>query len=89
MLKQILLEPLELASHCHVLESQWFLLSHCTNFRERKQGEIHIFISMHAKFMLLGMRVPHFIPNNLTKWHIQFLLILVVILFLGHTMLEF
>jgi hypothetical protein len=39
--------------------------------------------------MALGMQVPHFIPNMLTKWHIQFLLILVVIQFLSPEMFEF
>jgi hypothetical protein len=44
---------------------------------------------MHAKFMKLGMSAPYVIPDLLTKWNIQFLLILVVIPFLGHVMLDF
>jgi hypothetical protein len=44
---------------------------------------------MHAKLVKLGMHTPHVIPEELTKWHIQFLLILAVISFLGHAMLEF
>jgi hypothetical protein len=46
-------------------------------------------ISMHAKFMKLGMRAPYVIPDLLTKWHIPFLLILAVISYLSTAYLNF
>jgi hypothetical protein len=39
--------------------------------------------------MKLGMRRLHVISEELTKWHVQLLHILVVILFLSPAMLEF
>jgi hypothetical protein len=44
---------------------------------------------MHAKFMELGMHVPHFIVDVLTKWHIQLLHILAAIVFLSPIKFEF
>jgi hypothetical protein len=39
--------------------------------------------------MKLDMSSPYVIPDLLTKWHILFLLILVVISYLSSAMLEF
>jgi hypothetical protein len=44
---------------------------------------------MHAKFINISMHASHVIPNVLTKWHIQLLHILAVILFLIPAILEF
>jgi hypothetical protein len=44
---------------------------------------------MHAKFMSLGMHVPHVIPHLLTKWHTLIQHILAAILFLSPAMLKF
>jgi hypothetical protein len=37
----------------------------------------------------LGMRAPYIIPDLLIKWHIPFLLILVVISYLSTTIFNF
>jgi hypothetical protein len=37
---------------------------------------------VHDKFIKLGMHTPHVIPQELTKWHIQLMHILLDIVFL-------
>jgi hypothetical protein len=44
---------------------------------------------MHAKFIKLGMRAPHVISNDLTKWYIQIILCLSIVPFLSYAMFEF
>jgi hypothetical protein len=46
-------------------------------------------VSIHAKFMTLGMQVPHVIPDVPTKLHTQIQYILVVTPFLGPAMFDF
>jgi hypothetical protein len=48
---------------------------------------MHFYV--HAKFMKLRMNVPHVIPEELIKWHIQILLHLAVAPFLISAMFEF
>jgi hypothetical protein len=41
------------------------------------------------KFIKLVMQTPYAIPDLLTKWHIPFLFILVVLTYLSSVMFEF
>jgi hypothetical protein len=44
---------------------------------------------MPTKFMKFGMHIPHVILGVLTKWHIQFMLLLAVVSFLSSDMFKF